>query len=224
MVFSTAEKSFMIESYFRNGRKVDGEWQYSIQSCLEEFQEQFPNVAIDFDSFRKTLHTCIRLFRQTGDVCVKKSGGRPKKRTNEVIENVREVMDAAPSTSIRVLSQQTDLSYGTCQTIIKKDLHLFPYRLQCFQQLLPIDRPRRVEYCEWFMNTINNDATLNITFYSDEAWFHLSGYVNSQNMRMWSAVNPHFNIEAPLHPQKIGVWAAISRQRIIGPYFFEGKK
>ncbi|KAJ8959388.1 hypothetical protein NQ318_022075 [Aromia moschata] len=39
----------------------------------------------------------------------------------------------------------------------------------------------------------------------DETWFHNSGYVNSQNMRLWSAHNFHFYIETPLHPQKIGV-------------------
>ena len=33
--------------------------------------------------------------------------------------------------------------------------------------------------------------------------------------------NPHNYTETPLHPQKIGVWCAISRRRIIGPLFFE---
>jgi hypothetical protein len=42
-------------------------------------------------------------------------------------------------------------------------------------------------------------------------------------MRMWSGENPHYYIEVPLHSQKIGVWSAISRRRLIGPIFFEGK-
>ena len=61
---------------------------------------------------------------------------------------------------------------------------------------------------------------LNRTFYTDEAWFHLSGYVNSQNFRIWSTDNPYQFIETPLHPEKIGVWAAISPRRNIGPIFF----
>jgi hypothetical protein len=40
-----------------------------------------------------------------------------------------------------------------------------------------------------------------IFFFDDEAWFHLLGYLNSQNIRMWSAENPHFFQE--LH---ITVW------------------
>jgi hypothetical protein len=39
---------------------------------------------------------------------------------------------------------------------------------------------------------------------------------------MWSAENPHYYVEQSLHPQKIGVWAAISQRKNIGPTFFEG--
>jgi len=60
-----------------------------------------------------------------------------------------------------------------------------------------------------------------LVFFTDEAWFHLSGYVNSQNYRTWRTENPHNYTETPLHPQKIGVWCAISRRRIIGPLFLE---
>jgi hypothetical protein len=56
--------------------------------------------------------------------------------------------------------------------------------------------------------------------YSDEIWFHLSGYVNSQNSRIWSAENPHTFHERPLHSLKVGVWCAVSRWRIVGPTFF----
>lgn len=58
-------------------------------------------------------------------------------------------------------------------------------------------------------------------YFSDEAWFHLSGYINSQNFRTWSTENPHTFTETSLHPKKIGVWCAISRTKIIGPIFFE---
>jgi hypothetical protein len=38
----------------------------------------------------------------------------------------------------------------------------------------------------------------------DEAWFHLSGFINSQNYRIWSAYNLNNVIEVQLHPIKIG--------------------
>lgn len=39
----------------------------------------------------------------------------------------------------------------------------------------------------------------------DEVYFHLSGYVNSQNSRYWDTDNPHVEHETPLHDQKVGV-------------------
>jgi hypothetical protein len=67
----------------------------------------------------------------------------------------------------------------------------------------------------------NGEDILDITFFTDEAWLHLSGYVNSQNSCVWSATNPHEIKDAPLHDQKVGVRGAISRNRIIGPLFFD---
>jgi len=58
-------------------------------------------------------------------------------------------------------------------------------------------------------------------YYSDEAWFHLSGHVNFQNNRYWTRENPHGFEETSLHSQKIGVWCGISRKKIIGPIFFD---
>ncbi|KAJ8933572.1 hypothetical protein NQ318_015958, partial [Aromia moschata] len=37
------------------------------------------------------------------------------------------------------------------------------------------------------------------------------GYVNSQNMRLWSAANPHFRLKLHYSHKKIGVWATASR-------------
>ncbi|RZC34178.1 hypothetical protein BDFB_015106 [Asbolus verrucosus] len=44
MPFSQEQKSFMLESYFRNGHKTDGVFQYNIPNCLEEFQNELPGV------------------------------------------------------------------------------------------------------------------------------------------------------------------------------------
>ena len=33
---------------------------------------------------------------------------------------------------------------------------------------------------------------------------------------------PHELLQIGIHPQKIGVWPALSRQKVIGPIFFEG--
>ena len=40
---------------------------------------------------------------------------------------------------------------------------------------------------------------------SDEAHFHLGGYVNKQNCRLWGSENQKMIIEKPLYPQCITV-------------------
>jgi len=95
------------------------------------------------------------------------------------------------------------------------------YRVTIVQELKPLDTQKRMAYCEWFMNVFGeDDELLDITWYSDEAWFHLSGYVNSQNTRIWATEHPHEIHEVPLHSEKTRVLCAISRRRIIGPIFF----
>ena len=41
MVFSVEHKTFMIESYFRNGVAIEGEWHYNSGAVLQEFQQKF---------------------------------------------------------------------------------------------------------------------------------------------------------------------------------------
>jgi hypothetical protein len=87
----------LIESYFRNGLKVNGSCIYSIQHCLEEFIAEFPNVIVD-------LSRCVKLFRETGGVYRRKTASQPLKRTaavSAVIETAREIMQNAPHTSVR---------------------------------------------------------------------------------------------------------------------------
>jgi hypothetical protein len=51
------------------------------------------------------------------------------KKTAENIKEVEERIAETPNKSIRRLTQETNLSFGTIQLIHKKDLHFFPYRL-----------------------------------------------------------------------------------------------
>lgn len=221
MVFTIEHKTFMIESYFRNGVRENGEWIYSALPCLEEFRQQFPDIAVLEGDFYSALRRCVDVFRDTGSITHRDRAGRPRVRTQNTVDDVRQRLNEQPTTSLRTLSQETGLSLGTCHTIVKKDLMLFPYKILALHELLPADHNRRILYCQWFQqNLMNNDELLNLTFFSDEAWFTLSGYINSQNMRVWSAANPHTFRESPLHPLKVGVWIAVSRRRIIGPIFF----
>lgn len=86
------------------------------------------------------------------------------------------------------------------------------------QELLPRDLEARQLACENMLAVLPGNA---IIFFSDEAHFHLSGCVNKQNMRYWSVTNPRELHQRPLHSDRVTVWCALSRNGIIGPYFFE---
>jgi hypothetical protein len=110
LVFTLEQKTFLIESYFRNGLKVNSSWIYSVQNCLEEFNAEFPNVIVDRKPSKTNLSRCVKLFRETGGVYRRKTTGRPLKRTAAVIETGREIMQNAPHTSVRQLAQRNRLN------------------------------------------------------------------------------------------------------------------
>ncbi|GFV83926.1 histone-lysine N-methyltransferase SETMAR [Trichonephila clavipes] len=72
------------------------------------------------------------------------------------------------------------------------------------------DHQSRRRFVEWAQNEIAvvTDFHKRILF-SDEAHFWLNGYVNKQNCRIWSEVNPQVYVETPLHPEKLTVWCAL---------------
>jgi hypothetical protein len=85
-------------------------------------------------------------------------------------------------------------------------LKLHPYRASVVHQLKGRDHQSRVDYRTWFQNFLveEGEEILDVTFFTDEAWFHLSEYVNSQNIRLWGSKNPHEFKAMSLHDQKVG--------------------
>jgi len=56
------------------------------------------------------------------------------------------------------------------------------------------------------LNLISEDEDLvNNIWMSDEAHFHVSGFVNKQNFCYWSQANPRALHKKPLHSQKVTV-------------------
>ena len=96
------------------------------------------------------------------------------------------------------------------------------YRITCVQELKLPDKDKRLQYCRWLLSMVEEGRLDPLLYFmSDKAWFHLSGYVNSQNTHYWSSENPHVIHETSLHDLKIGVWCAVSGTKIVGPIVFE---
>jgi restriction endonuclease len=65
------------------------------------------------------------VFLETGSVLRKKGSKRPTKRSAENME------EGVHKELLQRLTQETNLSFGTVQLILKKDLHFFLYRVCC---------------------------------------------------------------------------------------------
>lgn len=192
----------------------------SYKEVKKSFQDQFPGVPIPANS---TILRLVRRFNETGRVDELPRTGRPRTAVapNKVKE-VRAVLNENRQTSTRRIAQRVGISQRSVRRSLKL-LHVKPYKLLVVHELHPPDSARRKAYCRWMRRFIRQKGRLilNHVYFSDEAWFHLSGYVNAQNYRIWNAEKPNIVRETPLHPEKVGVWCAISRAQIIGPIFFD---
>jgi hypothetical protein len=75
----------------------------------------------------------------------------------------------------------------------KKRLRLHPYKTTAMGELKHGDSAKRAAYCKWILEFLDREGEdiFDVTFFTDEAYFHFSGYINSQISRFWCAHNPH---------------------------------
>ncbi|XP_053946986.1 uncharacterized protein LOC128855816 isoform X2 [Anastrepha ludens] len=168
---------------------------------------------------RWTIMRLVNNFAEQGTVARRPYHRNPPVRTEETIAAVAAAIQRV---STRTLSAQRGVSRQSLQTIMHKDLDLFPYKIQMVNKLNAADLPIRLEFCQKILQMVEEDQNmLNCLFMSDEVHFDLNGNVNKQNCRIWSTSNPQILHETELHPLRVTVWCAVSSRCIVGPYFFE---
>jgi hypothetical protein len=70
------------------------------------------------------------------------------------------------------------------------DLLLKSYRISVVHKLCLGDAEKHVRYCEWLLESVTVGVVDPLQYFvTDEAWFHLSGYVNSRNSWYWATEN-----------------------------------
>ncbi|PSN51841.1 hypothetical protein C0J52_04759 [Blattella germanica] len=112
-----------------------------------------------------------------GSVADKTRTGRQAAKLAEV----RNIMECSHSKSFRRHSAESQISYGSSQSEMKQ-LHSRAYG-QIVQELKKPDKQNHVAYCTCSRSLIDNHgiADLDRMFFTYGAWFHLSGYINSEN-------------------------------------------
>jgi len=149
----------------------------------------------------------------------KTSNGHPRMvQIPENVESVRRSVIESPRRSTRRRASILGLSRRSLQRILHGELNFHLYKIMIVQKLLPSHYVQCRLFCERMFEIIASDDV--ILMMSDEAHFHLDGYVNKQNCRFWAAENLRELDQRPLHTTKVSVWCSISKVGIIGPYFF----
>jgi hypothetical protein len=67
-------------------------------------------------------------------------------------------------------------------------------------KLTAIDKERRLQFALWAME---EEAVLHNTWFRDEAYFHLNGVVNKQNVRFWARELSHTLHEKENYGEKL---------------------
>ena len=180
----------------------------------DEFGTQTPSLHCIKDIFES--------FNETGTVEDRQRSGRPSVITEEKVEEVSNFCEAEPRSSVRTIAAACSIPKTTVHRIMTENLSLKPYKMHFVQQLYEEDLQDRVEMCNVLQPMLSNKDNEENFFFSDEATFYLNGLVNKHNVRYWSQSNPNIRIETVMKSPKVNVWCAMSCNRFIGPFFFEG--
>lgn len=180
--FSKEQRVIIVKTHYKNGES----YVETARKLRQIFsRESAPNVS--------TIRRVVKKFEETGSIMDNKNPLR--QRTGRSLENIAAVNESVaenPKTSIRHRSQQLQISRSTTQRILTKDLHLHAYKIQLTQELKPADHGKRRQFVQWVMEQSEVDANFSKkVIFSDEAHFHMNGFVNKQNFRIWDSENPH---------------------------------
>ncbi|CAF3931381.1 unnamed protein product [Rotaria sp. Silwood1] len=190
------------------------------QTVNAAFRNEFPDEKVPT---RQTMSRLAKKFDETGSIEDEPRSGRPITiRTGENRQLVSQTFLLNPRTSQKRASDDLHISRTSLQRLMK-DLNLRAYKPRLLQALNEDDPDRRVEFCEWILDSTQDDQTLlDQILWTDETTFKTNGHVNRHNCVYWSDTNPHFIIEQELNVPQVIVWGGIWSNGVIGPFFFEG--
>ena len=214
---STEDRIRLVQLFYANERS------YSVVQRMYSTEKNIKRKT-DAPSVQLISHI-IDKFQESG--CVNKqhyerqraSSSASRKAIDRAYEDLQ---TAGVPPSIRKISEASGSSYGTVQKHLRKDLHLYPYKVSIGQPLTEEHMARRCVFSQWMLHEIHIDSTfLSRIIWSDECSFHLDAWVNRQNLRFWGTQKPSDVVQQSSLSSKVNVWMGISSSFLIGPYFFE---
>lgn len=128
----------------------------------------------------------------TGSVADARRSGRPStSTTKETAHAVQAMPQRSPGKSTRQAAQESGLTRYTVRTVLKKELNWRAWKPHYCQSLSDEDCDIRMEFGEIMLAWHEEWPNLfrNI-LWSDEAVFHVGGFVNRHNCHYWAGEDP----------------------------------
>lgn len=210
-MFILEEKIDMYNVYLQSGRNS--------YQALRLYRDQFgarrlPNRRI-FSKLEQTL-------RRTGSFVKAKREYEINKPDLEL--NVLLCLEENPRTSVREISFNTGIAATTVHRILKKH-NKKAYKDSPVQHLQEQDGPRRLEFCNYFLQRQQQDPLFYTKIlWTDECTFSNNGMFNRNHHFYWASENPRNVIETNVQIRfKVNVWCGLLGNKIIGPIFIDGQ-
>lgn len=194
----------------------------SSREIVANFAAAYPDRPIPS---KTTVLKLYNNFRQTG--CVNSMHNKRKRISTVVTEemkmNVCMAVEEEEFVTLAGIADRFKISMSSCHKALRLERYK-SYKIRSVQKSLPSDYLPRMEFCELWMNKVNeNENILNKILFTDESTFFVDGKVHKQNKRVWARENPYKIQETHTQwPEKVNVWVGILGNNLLGPFFIDG--
>ena len=238
--FDQPQRSFLtLEFHKRRGTRD------FLPGLLADFAAQFPGARVPSRQAISDMHKKFVTLGTINNVNSKSSpgashSGRPKTSTSD--QNKQRVKAVLDRDRVKEIGDNavSPISSGRRNALaldksafwrLAKELRYHPYKPVRRHELKPGDHPRRLAFCQWLVQ-LTDDQLLQIVT-SDEASFHLSSHVNSQNVRRYAPLKSgdpvnggrpdHFAVDQPTFSPKLMVFCGMKRDGTFSLKFFRNE-
>lgn len=182
-----------------------------------------PEIIKWFGFPKSTVYDIAKRFNDGAESVERKEKTAHKPIRNKAfISRVQKSINKNPSTSIRKLSKDMNVSHYTMRRVICDDLRYKSYVLKVRQMLSASMKEKRVAKCSVLLASIKHEAAGKLRFFSDEKIFTVDAKVNRRNDR-WLAQDPE---DVPVigqtkFPASVHVFMSVSSKgHVMPPHFF----
>ena len=143
MAFTQPEKAFCVLEFAKTES-----WTVVLHAFRRKFGKEPPE--------RKSIVRWHGKFITDRCWCPAKRTGRPS-TSEDVIEQVQTAFQQSPHKSIRRASRELQCPTTTVWHVLRRRLHMTPYKLQLAQQLKDTDKPARRDFCIAMQQKMEDD-------------------------------------------------------------------